>query len=416
MKKIIFFLLVIVLPACILPAQAQFSNFTTANSNLPSDYVCGGVTVDQNNHIWVGTDAGVAMYDGSAWTTYTTSDGLPSDIITCLAVDKNNNIWIGTDGDGVAKFNGTTWTVYNYADGLVDNGIHAIACAPDSSLWFGSWGAGVSRLKGSTWTTFNDGNGFITDGFSMASVYDITCDAASNIWLGTDLGLVKYNSTSFTAFDQSGLPDLRSNYITAVAVDAANNKWLGVLAKGMAKLNASNAWVANYDTTQGLANNGVSDICVTNDAFLWTGEYTQYGSLIIGGITRFDPNTGTGISLNESDGLVDDQVFRIALDQNSDLWIATGGGLSKYHDNLGVESASNSLAIRIYPNPAQSVMRVDVDCTEGQVMIYDVAGRILRTEPMVSPMILAVDDLNPGVYFLQLVSTDVNYTAKFIKK
>lgn len=416
MKKIYLILLGVVMTGSIFPVQAQFVNYTAAGSDLPSDYVCGGVAVDTNNHIWVGTDAGVATFNGLVWTTYTTSDGLPSDIISCIAVDLNNNIWIGTDGDGVAKFNGNTWTIYTYADGLVDNGIHAIACAADSSIWFGSWGAGVSRLKGSTWTTFNDGNGFITDGFSMASVYDIFCDDANNVWFGTDLGLVQYNNTAFTAYDQTDLPDLRSNYITAVAVDASNNKWLGVLAKGIAKLNASNAWVANYDTTQGLANNGVSDIVVTNDGYLWTGEYTQYGSLIIGGITKFNPNTGTGISLDESDGLVSDQVFKLALDKFGDLWIATGEGLSIYSDNLGVDDVANSSAIRIFPNPAQSCLQVNVDCTEGQVMIYDVSGRILRTESIVSPMIISVDDLTPGVYFLQIVGTDVNYTSKFIKK
>lgn len=395
--------------------QAQFTNYTMANSDLPSDYVCGGVAIDQDNNVWVGTDAGVAKFDGTNWTVYTTTDGLPSNIISCVAVDLRNNVWIGTDGDGVAKFNGSTWTKYAYADGLCDNGIHYMACDADTSMWFGSWGAGVSRLSGSTWTTFNASNGFPSADGVVASVYYIAVDGTNNKWFGTDLGLVKYNNTNFDTINQINTPDLLSNFITSVTVDENNNKWLGVLSKGVAKLNSSNGWVANYDTTSGICNNGVNDIKIGSDGTLWLGEYTIYGAYVVGGITKFDASAGTGVSYDETDGLVNEQVFRIALDENDDLWIATGGGLSKLHDAIGIKENNAAETISLYPNPAGDFLKSDCSLTSGVARIYDLTGRTLSITSFGSPMVIDVKDLTPGRYFITLTGNDKIYNSTFLK-
>jgi len=396
--------------------NAQFTNYTTGNSILPSDYVVGGVVIDTSNNVWVGTDAGVAKFDGTNWTVYTTADGLPVDIISCIAVDKtNNNIWIGTEGDGVARYDGVSWTTYTNADGLCDNGIHAIASENTGDIWFGSWGAGLSKLSGSTWTTYTDADGLPSDAGAIASIYYIYIDGMNNKWFGTDLGLVKYNST-FSTYNQTTITQLKSNIITSIAVDAGNNRWLGVSANGIAKLNSSDAWVANYDTTNGICDPGVQDIEIDAEGNIWLGEFTKYGSLIEGGITKFNAATGTGVSFSEPDGLVDDQVFSIAADQNNVLWIATGAGLSKYVDQSGISENIKDLNINIYPNPVQQVLNINGYVRSGSVVLSDVTGRVFLNEVISVPATIDTEKLDSGVYFMKITDGEKVFYGKFIKE
>jgi len=416
MRKLKSAALYILMLGMVSSVSAQFTNYDTINSDLPSNFVCGGVAIDTNNNVWVGTDAGVAKFDGTNWTVFTTADGLPVNIISCIAVDALNNVWIGTDGDGVARYNGSTWAPYTFADGLCDNGIHHIACGNDSSVWFGSWGAGVSKYQGSTWTTYNADDGFPTFEGILATVYYITTDAANNKWFGTDLGLVKYNNVTFDTINQTTTPELKSNYITSVAVDADNNKWMGVLSKGLTKLNSSDAWVANYDTLNGICDNGITDIKIDDAGKVWLGEYTKYGALIKGGITKFDPATGSGVSYKETDGLIDEQIFRLAVDRNGDIWVATGDGLSKFHDALGIKESSTNMSVSLYPNPAHDYLNADCDVRSGIAQIADITGRIISVQNVTSPVKINVENLINGLYFLRITENEMTYLGKFIKQ
>jgi ligand-binding sensor domain-containing protein len=54
-------------------------------------------------NIWFGTQAGISVFDGSSWTTYTTDNGLVSNNILSLATDQDGVVWIGTEG-GISSF------------------------------------------------------------------------------------------------------------------------------------------------------------------------------------------------------------------------------------------------------------------------------------------------------------------------
>ena len=70
------------------------TNFTTKDG-LPSNEVyC--VFQDSKGYIWIGTDRGVAKYDGYSFEIYTTENGLTDDVIFGIAEDTDNNIWLTT--------------------------------------------------------------------------------------------------------------------------------------------------------------------------------------------------------------------------------------------------------------------------------------------------------------------------------
>ena len=70
------------------------TNFTTKDG-LPSNEVYA-VFQDSKGYIWIGTDKGVAKYDGYTFETFTTQDGLTDNTIFNFAEDSKGNIWVTT--------------------------------------------------------------------------------------------------------------------------------------------------------------------------------------------------------------------------------------------------------------------------------------------------------------------------------
>jgi hypothetical protein len=89
------------------------------------------IALDGAGRLWVGTySKGLAVFNGKGWIRYTTANSpLPSDCITALQVDANGRVWIGTDW-GLAILDGTKWQSYHMSDsGLLDNEIYSLAVA-----------------------------------------------------------------------------------------------------------------------------------------------------------------------------------------------------------------------------------------------------------------------------------------------
>ena len=77
---------------------------------------------------------------------YTTDEGLPHNVGFDLLQDSKGYMWIGTD-DGLARFDGRDFKVYRSNDGLLSNYSTTLAEAKDGTLWIGSWKGGVNYMK-----------------------------------------------------------------------------------------------------------------------------------------------------------------------------------------------------------------------------------------------------------------------------
>jgi ligand-binding sensor domain-containing protein len=49
------------------------------------------------------TEEGVSCFDGTAWRTYTTADGLPGPCVGALAGDRQGHLWFGTQSGGATS-------------------------------------------------------------------------------------------------------------------------------------------------------------------------------------------------------------------------------------------------------------------------------------------------------------------------
>ncbi|MBO6515347.1 MAG: histidine kinase [Bacteroidia bacterium] len=80
---------------CVSYGQDMIAKNITTHDGLPSSEAYA-VVQDENGFIWVGTDHGLARYDGTGFTVYTTEDGLPDNTVLRLNPGENGRIWITT--------------------------------------------------------------------------------------------------------------------------------------------------------------------------------------------------------------------------------------------------------------------------------------------------------------------------------
>ncbi len=73
-------------------------------------------------------------------------------------------------------------------------------------------------------------------------------------------------------------------------------------------------------------------------------------------------------------------------------------------------------SIKVYPNPTTGIVQVDLplDFSQGQVMIFDMQGKLLKSESYQNNTI-DFSIFNNGLYLLQFINEEKRYTLKIIK-
>lgn len=180
----------------------------------------------QGDTLWAGTWGGLLKWDLTAgtYTKYTIADGLADNMINDIAFDNLGQVWVATDM-GLSMFNGSTWTTYDKTNsGIPGEAIYYLAVTSENKVWLhsrdvnGSLGMGLTMKDGSTWATFNTSNSQIPDNDLRA----IAADNIDQLWVGTNYGDVGVYSTSWITHT-----NINNNHsaITSIAVDSMNRKW-----------------------------------------------------------------------------------------------------------------------------------------------------------------------------------------------
>ncbi len=208
---------------------SSWTNYTTANSDLPFDDVYA-VDIEGSNVAWFGTIGyGLAGFDtqasSNAWeiinlTTELShpnpdlSEPFVNNAITDIYVAPNGDKWLATDGSGVVRLNSSnSETIYNTGNtaALRDNFVHSIT--PDQALWFGTLGGGVTsaNTSGSSWQTgYSTNNSLLPED----DVLDVAIDANGGQWFATfDEGLSYYGNLPLTPFQLTDEPIGAPDYV-----------------------------------------------------------------------------------------------------------------------------------------------------------------------------------------------------------
>ena len=89
--------------------------------------------------------SGVVHLSGDNWAPQPSDQALASNKVQFIKADQAGGVWLATNA-GVSFFNGEAWKTFHSSDGLGDNRVFTIAIGPDESIWFGMPNGGVSRF------------------------------------------------------------------------------------------------------------------------------------------------------------------------------------------------------------------------------------------------------------------------------
>ena len=168
-------------------------------------------------------DNGVSCYDGGTWMTYNTINGLPSDEISDIAAGYNDTVFVST-AKGIAMFDGAHWkTVYPQFGGQIALDSHGTLWAS----WFSNYYEGsLLSYQNGIWTN----HGHPSD-FNLWQ-RTINVDINGTVWIGGDYGVFRYDPSPLDISEPRPRPviiDIAGNYpnpfnpATSIEITASND-------------------------------------------------------------------------------------------------------------------------------------------------------------------------------------------------
>lgn len=383
-KIIVMFLLsIVILNSYPNESYAHANNLTFNNLNIEqgiSQSTAKVIFQDSKGYIWIGTNDGLNRYNGYEYKIYNYEEGKNSishNDITDITEDENGYIWVGTDM-GVHKISKDFKILETYGgpkeeNSVVRDAVYNMYCDDKyDTVWIGTADSGVFKLNTKTKEVKqykNDPN----DEWSLPSnqIGEVLRDKNDNLWIGTDGGLAYYDEEEehFHIY-RNKIYDKNSlvyDNIKSIIQDKEGIIWIGTYS-GVSIFDTESSikhYKAGPDEDYLLNENMVHGIYEDSDGYLWVGsklkgisiidrenhsatsistenndiiksdminDITGYKDFIFvatdGGILRIDKKTRKMKNYSVEDGLVNEAVKDIMVDDKGYLWAGTINGLS----------------------------------------------------------------------------------------
>jgi diguanylate cyclase (GGDEF)-like protein len=179
-------------------------------------------------------------------------------------------------------------------------------CAPARAL---DPGKAFSQYVLTNWTT--------DAGLPQTSVYSITQTRDGYMWMGTELGLARFDGVRFAVLNQQNTPALPSNYIHRLLAGRDGSLWIGT-DSGVVRLK-DGRWTT-WTAKTGLSGEDIGALAESGDGSVWVG--TDAG---------LDRIRGGRVQVwHTSDGLPGEKVTALAVDAAGVVWVATRHGLASF--------------------------------------------------------------------------------------
>ncbi len=165
----------------------DFTNYSEAhNFDLWFTY---DLHISPDSSLWIGTEVGLFHQKGDELANYSSSDGLPSNIVYQIYQHKGY-FWLATY-NGISRYDGSTFKNYTTTDGINHRYINFITSDEKGNLWLGT-GGGVSLLN-------LDENGNVVSidsfgkeiGMESLTTQALWFDESGSLWQGTNGGIYR---------------------------------------------------------------------------------------------------------------------------------------------------------------------------------------------------------------------------------
>jgi ligand-binding sensor domain-containing protein/class 3 adenylate cyclase len=287
--------------------QSLFLTKYTTDNGLPQSSVYS-ILQDKQGYLWIGTEGGVAKYDGEEFQIFMKKEGLVALHVNDIFQDSKGNIWIATIA-GLSRYDGKKFTNFKKENGLPDDFIYSVNEDSSGAIWLGSYEKGAIRYFNNKFVSFNKSNGFPSN-----RVLDICKDIGGNLWFATGGdGIIERTKTGFKQYTMKNGLLCDSTY--SLFVDY-NGRLIVGTAYGLSVFNGKK--FKNYGRKNGFLNFPIKSILEDKYHNLWV----CYDG---GGIGKFDGKDVTNYS--SKNGLPSNFVSAGLEDKRGDLWFGTQNGL-----------------------------------------------------------------------------------------
>jgi len=208
---------------------------------------------------------------------YGVDDGVPISTVTAFAEDGDGFLWVGTQA-GLARWDGYHFRVYHKdpakPGALKDDFIWCLKTDSQGRLWIGTNGGAVSRYDRATdsFVTVSTGAG----GNENIPVRALAQDGADGMWVGTDRGLVHIGPDGTRISSPTPEDDrLPARAVTSLLLDRGGRLWVGTKA-GLMRQEDGSSHFALLPVEGGKAEEiVVMSLLEASDGRIWAGTRNQ---------------------------------------------------------------------------------------------------------------------------------------------
>jgi two-component system sensor histidine kinase/response regulator len=284
-------------------------NSYTIESGLPATDV-NKLYEDAAGVVWVGTQQGVARFDGNRFITETTDPSRSNQSYRAIVQTRDGAHWFG--GQELSRLKDGKVTHYGAAEGLKYDNIHALYEDPSGSLWIGTDVNGILLFK----------NGRIeplasNERLAGIRVTDFLEDDDGRMWIATYSGLKYFDGRRVMDYGEED--GLFSDQIRCLFRDRENNLWIGSRINGLLRLRKPRLSV--FGAPEGLPDDTLQCVLETRDGSHWIGSSRK-------GLVR--SKNGDLKIWRKSDGLPDDAITALYESRDGAIWIGTPNGAARY--------------------------------------------------------------------------------------
>ncbi|MDX2245365.1 MAG: two-component regulator propeller domain-containing protein [Bacteroidia bacterium] len=325
----------------------RFGNFFSTFSD-PESLSHNHIRSIYRDHVgtmWLSSFDGISKYDPVArkfipyFQASTEGEGFN---VKSLLEDQSGQIWIGTDGSGLIRYDINTGEkeIFAHSDenpgSLINNYVWSLYEDRNNNLWVGTY-VGLSRYDKTTGRFipyFFPEDKTILEG---TDIWDILEDNQGRFWLGTDRGLALFDPVTATfrllRNDPANPRSLSHNQVSDVVQDIKGNIWVGTAGQGLNRLieeSERSFYFQRYidqDSENGsISNNTITSLCATAKG-LWIGTGN--------GFDFIDINTGKISNYGGETEIANVQISGVLEGQSGKIWLSTRLGLSCFNPENG---------------------------------------------------------------------------------
>ncbi len=339
------------------------------------------ITQDHEGYLWIGTQAGLARFDGVSFKTFT-SDNTPElagNLMNDLFLDSEKQLWIATY-KGLSRYKEGQFISFSFLDAqqkVIPVNIQSVMEDSQGTIWASALD-GLYRVKNQHVERVN---GFNESVFALLSqhpflwvggkgeIFKVSRDSiesitlpkefgkadvqhlllqGDNLYLGTNQGLLVMHSPSGNISEFKSDTALQGYPIDALSIDSDQNIWVGTIV-GLFR-------VRDGSVKEHVQNNNahrfqqVISMFEDHEKNLWLGSYRDGIARVWNGrINRF----------SQPEGLKESLVWSIhpKLD-GSGVWVGTNQGFYQLKDGqfelvIEAEALPHPTAYTIYEEPNQ---------------------------------------------------------------